>query len=68
MLAKIKILYIFHVSVIGGGSFCLLNIIKQLDKNTYTPIVLLKSDGPLAVELKKIGATVYFEKSISTVL
>tara|TARA_B110000240_G_C13491471_1_gene449795 strand:+ start:697 stop:1905 length:1209 start_codon:yes stop_codon:yes gene_type:complete len=68
MLAKIKILYMFHTSVIGGGSFCLLNIIKKLDKNTYTPIVLLKNNGPLAVELKKIGATVYFEKSISTVL
>lgn len=68
MSSKIKILYIFHVSVIGGGSFCLLNIIKQLNKNTYTPIVLLKNDGPLAVELKKLGATVYFEKSISTVL
>ena len=68
MLAKTKILYIFHVSDIGGGSFCLLNIIKKLDKNTHTPIVLLKSEGPLAVELKKIGTTVYFEKSISTVL
>ena len=68
MLDKIKILYIFHTSVIGGGSFCLLNIIKKLDKNNYTPIVLLKNNGPLSVELKKIGATVYFEKSISTVL
>lgn len=68
MFSKINIFYIFHVSVIGGGSFCLLNIIKQLDKNIYNPIILLKEEGPLADELKNLGATVYFEKSISTVL
>jgi glycosyltransferase involved in cell wall biosynthesis len=68
MSPKINILYIFHVSVIGGGSFCLLNIIKKLDNNIYNPIILLKDDGPLAAELKKLGATVFFENSITTVL
>jgi glycosyltransferase involved in cell wall biosynthesis len=68
MSSKIKILYVFHVSAVGGGSFCLLNIIKQLNKDIYHPIVLLKNNGPLAFELNKVGATVYFEKSITTVL
>lgn len=67
MHPKIKILYVFHTSIIGGGSFCLLNIVKSLDKDLYTPIVLLRNDGPLVSELKKNGAEVFFEKSIATV-
>ena len=68
MNSRKNILYIFHVSIIGGGSFCLLNMIKRLDKESFNPIVLLKDRGPLVIELEKIGATVYLEKSISTVL
>lgn len=68
MKDRIKILYVFHVSEIGGGSYCLLNILKHLDTKTFCPIVLLKNDGPLATELIKLGVSVYFEKSINTVL
>jgi glycosyltransferase involved in cell wall biosynthesis len=67
MSSKVNILYIFHVSSIGGGSFCLLNMVKRLDKQLFCPIVLLKEDGPLRSELEKLGATVYFEKTISIV-
>lgn len=67
MKSKINILYIYHVSSIGGGSFCLLNLIKKLDKELYNPIVLLKEYGPLCVDLEKLGAKVFFEKSISMV-
>lgn len=68
MESRIKILYVFHVSEIGGGSFCLLNIIKHLNKKYYQPIVLLREDGPLAKELIELGAIVHFEKSIETVI
>lgn len=68
MISRLKILYIFHVSEIGGGSFCLLNIIKYLDKTAFLPIVLLREEGPLAEELIAMGVKVYFEKSITTVL
>lgn len=67
MNTKVNILYVFHVSSIGGGSFCLLNMVKKLDRQLFNPIVLLKEDGPLRLELEKLGATVYFEKSISIV-
>lgn len=67
-MKRIKILYIHHVSVIGGASFCLLNIIKHLDKTIFQPIILLRDDGPLAKELIELGATVYFEESITSVL
>ena len=63
----IKILYIFHVSNYGGGSLCLLNIVKELDKEKYEPIVLLKEWGPLCDDLKKVGATILIEPSINTV-
>ena len=39
-------------SSIGGGSYCLLNIIKALDKNKFKPLVALRSEGPLAEELR----------------
>jgi len=64
---KINILYVFHVSAIGGGSLCLLNLVKELDKELYNPIVLLKSYGPICEELEKVGATIFIEPLISTV-
>ncbi|HZL09026.1 MAG TPA: glycosyltransferase family 4 protein [Prolixibacteraceae bacterium] len=62
-----NILYIFHVSNIGGGSYCLLNMVKKLDREFFNPIILLKNEGPLCDELKKLGAIVIIENSISTV-
>jgi glycosyltransferase involved in cell wall biosynthesis len=63
----IKILYIFHVSEIGGGSLCLLNMIKCLDTTKFIPIVLLKTKGPLVDEFESRGVSVFIEKSISTI-
>ncbi len=62
-----KILYIFHVSEIGGGSLCLLNMIKELDKTKFTPIVLLKNEGSLSVLLSNLGVSVFIENSLSTI-
>lgn len=67
MKSKTNIIYIFHVSSIGGGSFCLLNLIKRLDREIFNPIILLKEYGPLCIELEKLGATVYLEKWLSIV-
>lgn len=62
-----KILYVHHVSSIGGGSYCLLNILKELDRSKYTPIVLLKNNGPLISELNKLGVECYFLPTLTTV-
>jgi len=64
---KTNILYIFHVSTFGGGSLCLLNLVKELNKEKFNPIILLKNWGPLCEELERIGATVIIESSINTV-
>ncbi len=62
-----KILYVYHSSIIGGGSYCLYNLIQKLDKEKYQPLVLLKTKGPLCDKLEQIGAKVYIENTITTV-
>lgn len=47
-----------QASSIGGGSYCLLNVVKALDKTIWEPVVALKSHGPLEDELRKIGVEV----------
>lgn len=61
------ILYVYHASNIGGGSYAMLNVIKALDRSAYRPIVLLKKNGPLVDELKSIGVDVHFIPTINTV-
>ena len=61
------ILYVYHASNIGGGSYAMLNVIKALDRSAYRPVVLLKRNGPLADELKSIGVEVHFLPTINTV-
>lgn len=59
-----KILFVHHVSLIGGASYCLLNVVKALDRSRYLPIVLLRNDGPLVEELKKMKVDVIFCPSL----
>jgi len=53
-------LFVYHTSVIGGGSNCLINIIRRLDREAFYPQVLLKEPGPLSEELKKLNVQVHF--------
>lgn len=59
-----RILFVHHVSVVGGASYCLMNVVKALDRNRYTPIVLLRDNGPLVEELKKLDVEVDFCPSL----
>jgi len=62
-----RILYMHHVSAIGGGSYCLLNILKEVDRTSIVPIVALKCDGPLRQEIEKLGIEVIFFKEMMTI-
>lgn len=62
-----KILFVHHSSEIGGGSYCLLNLLKELDRDSYVPIVLLKSQGPLAEDISSLGVKVRFLPSLDAV-
>ncbi len=54
-----KILFVHQASAIGGGSFCMLNVIKELDRNLFDIEVMLPSEGSLCAELQKYGIKVH---------
>lgn len=57
-MMKQRILFMHQASGIGGGSYCLLNVVKAVDETLFEPVVALKSEGPLADELRKLGVEV----------
>lgn len=62
-----RVLFLYHTSSIGGGSYCLLNIMKTIDRKTIQPVVLLQAEGPLSEEIKRLGIEVYYMKQLITV-
>ena len=56
-----------QASSIGGGSYCLLNVVKAVDKTLFEPVVALKNEGPLADELRKLGVEVVFFKEMAAI-
>lgn len=62
-----NVLFIYHTSSIGGGSYCLLNILKTLDRNNIKPVVLLRDKGPLVDEIQKYGIEVILFPLLRTV-
>jgi len=57
-----KILYLNHVSELGGGEYCLLNLMLNLNKEKYEPVLLLQEPGPLSKLAEENGITTYFLK------
>lgn len=53
-----------QTSVVGGGSFCLLNVIKNIDRTKFYPIVALRAYGRLSEELDKLGIEVVIFKNM----
>lgn len=54
-----RILFVHQTSAIGGGSFCMLNVIRELDKTLFHIEVLVPKEGPLCTELRKLSITVH---------
>lgn len=52
---RIRICYVNHTAMMGGGEISLLNIVRKLNRQRYTPIVILFSEGPLADQLRQEG-------------
>lgn len=67
MVNPIKIFFVYHTSMIGGGSYCLLNILKEIDREHFLPVVTLGGDGPLVGEIRNLGIKVYIIKKIHVV-
>ena len=62
-----RVLFLYHTSTVGGGSYCLLNILKHMDRKRIIPYVLLRNHGPLVNEIEKLGIEVKFLSSLRTV-
>lgn len=62
-----RILFLHQDSNIGGGSYCLLNILREIDKTNIKPIVCLVSNGPLKEEIEKLGIEVILFPQMSTI-
>lgn len=61
------VLFVYHASNIGGGTYCLLNILKEIDREKFTPIVLLRENGELVKEINGLGIEVKFMPSMTLV-
>ena len=59
-----RLLFVHQVSSVGGASFCLLNLLKAVDRSLFEPIVLLKDDGPLVNEIQKLNIIVHLMPSM----
>lgn len=56
-----KILFVHQVVEVGGASYCMLNLLKAIDREHFFPIVILPHPGPLSKELEKLNIkTIYY--------
>jgi glycosyltransferase involved in cell wall biosynthesis len=46
------ILFFDHTAKMGGGEIALFQVVTHLDRDRFTPLVLLASEGPLATKLR----------------
>ena len=60
----IPILYINPFSYIGGGEISLLTVLRNLDRNRWSPYVVCYGQGPFVDEVKALGIdVVVFERT-----
>lgn len=64
MANKKIILFVHQVAEIGGASYCMLNLLKAIDKGQFCPVVVLPKAGPLSNEISKLKIQVEFCKSL----
>lgn len=53
-----RIVFVHQASTVGGGSYCLLNLVRSIDRFLFEPVVLLKEEGMLADEFRRLGIRV----------
>jgi glycosyltransferase involved in cell wall biosynthesis len=52
---RARVLLFDHTAIWSGGEIALYNLVQNLDKTRFTPIVALCDDGPLAQRLRESG-------------
>jgi glycosyltransferase involved in cell wall biosynthesis len=61
---KIKILETIRQGQIGGGESHVLDLVKNLDKTEFEPVVLSFTDGPMVDRLKEAGIKTYVVETL----
>lgn len=56
-----------QTSTIGGASYCMLAIIKNLNRNLFEPIVMLREKGILSEEFEAMGIKVHYLYGMPTI-
>src|ERR671919_2659760 len=56
---KKEVLQLIETSGPGGAEKMLINLVRQLSKGQYRPIVCLRKEGWLSTQLKKCGCQTY---------
>lgn len=62
-----RILFVHQVSVVGGASYCMLSILKGIDRDFFEPVVALRQEGPLADEIRRLNIEVLIFDGMQTV-
>ncbi len=62
--SKIKILETIRQGQIGGGESHVLDLVSNLDKNEFEPIVLSFTHGPMVDKLKSLGIKTYVVETL----
>jgi len=58
-VASETILFLNKISQLGGAEISLLNLVQDIQKYGYRPVVVLGSYGPLCKRLKKLNIKIY---------
>lgn len=62
-----RILFMHQVSTIGGASYCMLALLKGLNRERYEPVAMLRKEGTLADEIRNLGIEVVFFSDMATI-
>ena len=49
-----RVLYLEPSGLVTGGAIALLRLVQAMDRRRFRPLVVLGSDGPLAVRFRKV--------------
>ncbi len=63
-----RVLFVDHTATMGGGEIALLNLVRQIDRTRFVPIVMLFADGPLRLELDAAGVETHLVPLAGSIL
>jgi glycosyltransferase involved in cell wall biosynthesis len=52
-----RVMFFDHTAILSGGEIALLRLVRELDREKVSPVVVLGADGPLADALRPIAET-----------